>query len=91
MLVRVFCLDLKNCRASDIQRGFDFYRQHNGWFPSSGDILTIIRRGIKPAFDGAVYRTLCRRDTPTPEETAYMREYEHYHVTGEMVIFEGDV
>ena len=90
MLVMVFCLDLKTCKAADIQRGFDFYRQHNGWFPSSGEILTIIRRGFKPPFDGAVYRTLCRKDMPTPEEAAYMREYEHYCVTGDMVIWSED-
>lgn len=91
MMVKVFCLDLKTCKAADIQRGFDFYRQHNGWFPSSGEILTIIRRGFKPPFDAAVYRSLTHKDSLSPEEQRYVNEYEHYCVTGEMVIFTEDL
>lgn len=67
-----------------IREAFAYYFKHNTEFPAPADIVQIIDRGNKPAFERAVYVSISKKhaDMRTSAEWQYMRDYEDWNLNG---------
>lgn len=84
-----FQLTLEEFPFDRIREGFIRYLQAHSEFPTPADIVLSIRRQGRPRFSEAVYLHLRRKPpaTLTEDEQRYLAEYEHYVLTGEMVVY----
>lgn len=84
-ITAMFVMVLGEYCFEDIMRAFAFYLNKIGNdMPAPFDIANIIDRGFKPPFDRSVYVSLSRKEAQhrTKDEWEYMRQYEHFAVTG---------
>lgn len=80
----MFQLVLADYPIDKIRSAFTYYLKFNSDLPAPADIATIIERGNKPPFDRAVYVAISKKQAEdrTSDEWKYMRDYEHFIVTG---------
>lgn len=87
---RLFQVVLSDYDIEKIEGAFRVYFKTASEMPAPADIVNIIERGGKPAFDKSVYLRLVKRQEAdpynwnalTPEEREYIKEYERFQVTG---------
>lgn len=81
----MFQIVLADYTYEQVQSAFAFYLKHNTELPAPADIVNIIERGNKPPLDRAVYVAISKKEAHqrTGDEWAYMREYEHFQLTGQ--------
>lgn len=81
---KLFQFALADFNIQQIREAFAYYFKNYSEFPAPADIVQIIVRGNKPPFDRTVYVTISRKhgEDRTPDEWAYMREYEDHILRG---------
>lgn len=93
--VKLFRLVLADFDAEKIQSAFVTHLQRSSEMPTPADIVQLIRRENKPAFNQAFYVALAQKrerthfthggkvhDCLTIEEGQYMRDYEEFQIHG---------
>jgi len=83
----MFGMILFDYTGEQIKQAFLFWMKTNNQFPTPADIVNIIERDGKPAFDKTVYVNLCKKRQTTPDdlrssEWEYMEDYERFAITG---------
>jgi hypothetical protein len=89
-IIGFFNIALADYPFEKIEKAFAFYIRNNSEMPTPGDIANIIERGGKPAFDKAVYLSICKKLQADPyaygvltaDEREYKADYEKFMVTG---------
>lgn len=83
-VTKMFSFVLADYSYDKIQGALVYYAKHYNEMPAPADIATIIERGHKPPFDKAVYVAMSKCDPchRSSAEWAYMRDYEHFMITG---------
>ena len=81
-VIAMFRLVLADYPVEKIINGFGVWLKRSNEMPTPADIAGIIDRGGKPPLERAVYVSIGKREpvTRTPEEWAYMRDYENYAI-----------
>ena len=79
-VLAMFRLVLADYEMGEITDAFRIWLKRSNEMPTPADIAGIIERRGKPPLERAVYIAIGKRDpvNRTPEEWAYMREYEIY-------------
>ena len=79
---------MQGARLDQVKGAFTYYLKHHSDLPAPADIVNVIERGNKPAFQESVYVNVCKKEPGlrTAVERQYVREYEHYQTTGEFQV-----
>lgn len=82
--VKLFRMVLADFPSDKIQSAFVTHLQRSSEMPTPSDIVQLINRGNKPAFDKAVYIRLEKKgyDARSRDEDEYMKEYEEFMIYG---------
>ena len=86
----MFCMVLGDYSIDEVRNAFQFYVKTNVEMPAPADIVNIIERKGRPAFDKSVYLSLKKRKEADPyaynvltrDEQNYIKDYERFQVTG---------
>lgn len=83
---KMFSFVLAEYPIEKISEAFRFYFKHNKEMPTPADIVNIIERGNRPAFDKGVYTALSMKKDYQRSfaEDQYVHEYEKFNLTGEI-------
>lgn len=83
--LQMFNMCLFDYTGQEIKDAFIAWMRSNKQFPTPSDIISLIERKGKPAFDKTVYLNLSKKapQDRTDDEWQYMREYEKWQVSGE--------
>ena len=84
--VAMFQMILAEYAFDDIAQAFRVFLKRHTEMPTPADIVGLIERDGWPALDRAVYVSLQKRDpaTRTPDEWAYIRDYEYAAIHGDV-------
>lgn len=88
-VANMFQMVLADYPIDKIKTAFKAYLKTHSDMPAPADIVHLIERGNKPAFDRSVYVELCRRHkherfSRWTSEWEYMRDFERFQMTGKM-------
>ena len=84
----LFMIVLSDYTQDEIERAFARWFKNSTRFPLPADIVNIIERGGKPAFEKSVYIALQEKvkncaAMVTSDEWIYIKDYEKYMISGE--------
>lgn len=81
---RMFQFVLADYPIEKISEAFKYYFSTNSEMPTPADIVSLIKRGNRPAFDKSVYIRLEKKgyDSRTRDEDEYMKDYEEFMIYG---------
>lgn len=84
----IFQMCLADYSAEQIKKGFTTWLKSNKAFPTPCDIINIIERNGKPAFEKTIYISLLKKkdnnpDSMSKEEWQYIKEYENWYISGQ--------
>ena len=84
-VTRMFMWALGEYPYDKIQEALKFYAKNYSEMPAPADIVTIIERGNKPAFERSVYVSISKKpfQDRTYEERQYMNDYEYFQMHGD--------
>jgi hypothetical protein len=82
--LQMFNMCLHDYTAEQIKGAFLAWMKSNKQFPTPADIINLIERGNKPAFDRAVYTSISKKqpEDRIDEEWEYMKDFEKFQILG---------
>lgn len=84
-IVKLFMMTLADYDIERITAAFKMHCRISDEMPTPAEIIQLIERKNKPPLQKAVYQDLLRKEASmrTPEEWAYIRDYNRFAMTGQ--------